>query len=173
MTPNWERIVEPPPRAGPLFFDAVLTPHRSLSRKAFVYVLVGFAAIDAAITTVFLLQGAYPVAAFLVLDVLLLWLAFEINYRAARESERVEVAADRLVVSRRSARGRAAHWMVSPLWAQVSADAGAVGIASAGRIVRVGRFLSPPERGDFARALEAALVRARREGYRPNTSRME
>ena len=171
MTPHWERIAEPPPKAGPLFFDAVLTPHRSLSRKAFVYVLCGFAAVDAAITTVFLLQGAYPVAAFLVLDVFLLWLAFEVNYRSGRARERVEVGADRLVVSRHSGRGREAHWIVSPLWARVSADARSVGIASAGRIVRVGAFLSPPERGDFAKALNEALSRAK--GYRPNTSRME
>jgi uncharacterized membrane protein len=164
MTPHWERVGQAPPQGGPVFFDAVLTPHRSLSRKAFVYVLGGFALIDAAITTVFVAQGAYPVAAFLVLDVFLLWLAFELNYRAARARERVAVEADRLVVSRKSGRGKEAHWMVSPLWARVSADATSVGIASAGRMLRVGAFLSPPERGDFARALAEALSRARREG---------
>ena len=173
MTPHWERICEPPRQAGPLLFDAVLTPHRSLSRKAFVYVLCGFAGVDVAATTVFLLQGAYPVGAFLLFDVFLLWLAFELNYRAGRARERVAVAADRVVVSRHSGRGREAHWMVSPLWARVSADERSVAIASAGRQVRVGAFLSPPERGDFAKALETALSRAKREGYSPNTSRIE
>ncbi|MBL8549859.1 MAG: DUF2244 domain-containing protein [Hyphomonadaceae bacterium] len=171
MSPNWERLRERPAEKGPLFFDAVLTPHRSLSRKAFVYVICGFAAVDVAVTTVFLLQGAYPVAFFLLLDVGLLWLAFELNYRAARAHERVAVAADRVLVSRHSGRGREAHWMVSPMWARVSADERSVAIASAGRQVRVGAFLSPLERGDFAKALTEALGRAK--DYRPSTSRIE
>lgn len=151
--------------------QAVLTPHRSLSRKAFTSLLLGFAAIDLAIVSFFLLQRAWPVAFFLLLDIALLWLAFRINYRDGRAEERVEVAHDRLLVSRRKPSGRAAHWMVSPLWARVRADARSVRIASAGRAVRVGSFLSPPERGEFAKALDAALYKART--YNPRTSRIE
>jgi uncharacterized membrane protein len=51
--------------------------------------------------------------------------------------------------------------MVSPLWVQVGAAGGAVQIASAGRMLRVGAFLSPEERRDFAQALAAALAKAR------------
>lgn len=171
MKPHWERIETPPHHGGPLFMQAVLTPHRSLSRKAFVMVLGAFACADGAITTIFLLQGAWPVALFLVLDVAALWLAFAINYRDARSEEHVEVAADRVLVSRFSPNGRGAHWIVSPVWARVATDARSVRIASAGRAVRVGSFLSPPERGDFARALASALHQAR--GYNPSTSRME
>jgi uncharacterized membrane protein len=171
MTPHWERADYPPPTAGPYMMRAVLTPHRSLSRKAFVAVLVGFALVDASITTVFLLRGAYPVAFFLILDVLALWFAFRINYRDGQAEERVEVAPERLLVSQKSPEGKDSHWMVSPLWAQVRADARSVRIASAGRAVRVGAFLSPSERGAFARALEAALARAR--VYRPSTSLIE
>lgn len=151
--------------------DAVLTPHRSLSRRAFVYVLCGFAAIDAAIVTMFMLQGAWPVAFFLVLDVVLLWVAFRINYRDGRTEERVAVGAERLIVSRKSAEGAFSHWTVSPAWARARTDARSVRIASAGKALRVGTFLSPPERADFSRALNAALSRAK--SYRPSTSRIE
>jgi uncharacterized membrane protein len=161
MTPHWERTETPPAHGGPFYMRATLTPHRSLSRRAFTIVLVGFAVIDAAVTGFFLSQRAWPVAIFLVLDVLALWLAFRINYRDARVEERVEVAADRLLVSRLDKRGRHAHWMVSPLWARVGAVGGAVQIASAGRALRVGAFLSPEERSAFAAALAAALAKAR------------
>jgi uncharacterized membrane protein len=171
MTPHWQRTDCPPASAGPHLMQAVLTPHRSLSNKAFVIVLTSFALIDASITTAFLVQGAYPVAFFLILDVLALWLAFRINYRDGRALERVDVAPDVLLVSQRSAKGEDSHWMVSPLWAQVRPDARSIRIASAGRAVRVGAFLSPAERADFARALETALARAR--GYIPSTSRIE
>jgi len=171
MTPHWERTVSPPADGGPFFMRAVLTPHRSLSRKAFTTVLVGFAVIDAMITGVFLMQGAWPVAIFLILDVFALWLAFRINYRDAGAEERVALSADRLVVSRFAARGADTHWVVSPLWVRVGTDGFAVRIASAGRAIRVGAFLSPAERGEFALALNAALGKAR--SYTPSTSRIE
>ncbi|MGE0830234.1 MAG: DUF2244 domain-containing protein [Hyphomonadaceae bacterium] len=166
MTPHWQRLGELPPASSPLFMNAVLTPHRSLSRKAFFFVLIGFACVDAAVVTIFLLQGAYPVAFFLILDVFLLWLAFRVNYRDARAEERVQVGADRLIVTRTTPKGRAAYWSVSPVWARVRTDGRSVRIASAGKSLAVGAFLSPPERGSFARALNAALYRARREGFR-------
>lgn len=172
MSPHWERLAAPPPASAPLFMDAVLTPHRSLSRVAFTYVLCGFAALDALIVTIFLLHGAWPVAIFLVLDVFLLWLAFHVNYRDARLRERVAVGPDHLLVARENRAG-AVYWIVSPLWARVATDARSVKIASAGKALRVGAFLSPPERVDFSRALNAALGRVRREGYRPSTSRIE
>ncbi|MBI1186456.1 MAG: DUF2244 domain-containing protein [Alphaproteobacteria bacterium] len=161
MTPHWERTETPPAHGGPFYMRATLTPHRSLSRRAFTIVLVGFAVIDAAVIGFFLSRGAWPVAIFLALDVAALWLAFHINYRDARAEERVEVATDRLLVSRFDRRGRNAHWMVSPLWVRVAADARAVRIASAGRTLRVGAFLTPEERGAFAAALNAALAKAR------------
>jgi uncharacterized membrane protein len=165
MTPNWENWPHPPPAAGEGFvMDAVLTPHRSLSQRGFARLLGGFALLNMAISIGFIVSGAYPVVVFLALDVLLLWLAFRMNYKAGLEEERIQVARQYLHVSRRDPRGRFAHWVVSPLWAKVTTDEASVRISSAGKTLLVGGFLSPEEREEFSRALTAAISAAKQPG---------
>lgn len=162
MTPNWESWPHPPPAASEgLVMDAVLTPHRSLSRRGFARLLGGFALLNMAVSIGFAFSGAYPVVIFMALDVALLWVAFRMNYKAGLEEERVQVARPYLYIARRDPKGRAAHWVVSPLWASVSTDETCVRISSAGKTVVVGGFLSPEERQDFSRALTAALSTAK------------
>lgn len=141
--------------------DAVLTPHRSLSELGFQRFIWVFAAMNLAVATYFWVQGAWPVMGFLGLDVFAVWLAFRLNFRAARVEECVKVSGEHLHVARRSARG-ASHWAVSPLWAKVTAEGIGVRISAGGASMNVGAFLSPDERADFARALNDALSRARR-----------
>jgi uncharacterized membrane protein len=173
MSPRWERLAAPAPLVGAqLFMDAVLRPHRSLSLAAFKLMLGVVIAINVAIAAVFWLQGAYPVAGFLGLDVLALWIAFRMNYRAARMEERVRVGAEGIEVSRCDPKGRSQYWLAHPLWARVAEEATAVAIRSGKATMRVGAFLSPPERAAFARALNDALWRARR-GQSPSTSFIE
>lgn len=164
MTPNWESWPHAPPAASEgLVMDAVLTPHRSLSRRGFARLLGGFALLNMAVSIGFALSGAYPVVVFMVLDVALLWMAFRINYKTGLEEERVQVARSYLYVARRDPKGRAAHWVVSPFWASVSTDETSVRISSAGKTVLIGGFLSPEEREDFSRALTVALSTAKQQ----------
>lgn len=151
--------------------DATLTPHRSLSKFAFRALMTFVIAMNVAVGTYFVSQGAYPVVGFLGLDVAAVWLAFHLNYRAARQAEHVRVGPDHVHLERRSPRG-VDHWVVSPLWARVSLGASAVRIASAGSALSVGAFLSPKERREFALALDAALFRARRGDHSASTSDM-
>ena len=58
-----------------------------------------------AIGIAFLSMGAWPVLGFFGLDVALIYWAFRANYRAGREFETVEVAPDKLTVTRSSADG--------------------------------------------------------------------
>jgi uncharacterized membrane protein len=51
---------------------------------------------------------------------------------------------------------------VSPLWLRVEAAADALRLASGGKALRLGAFLSPGERERFAEALRLALWRARK-----------
>jgi len=89
MTPRWERAPAPPHfEADALFMDAVLRPHRSLSLAAFKLLFGVFIAMNLAVAAFFLAQGAFPVAGFLGLDVLAVWLAFRWSYRGARRVER-------------------------------------------------------------------------------------
>lgn len=161
MTPRWETVAAPPQDRGPAFIDAVLTPHRSLSGKAFLIVLCVFSAMNVTVAAYWALQGAWPVLGFLIIDVSLFYLAFRLNYRAARAFERVRVEVDVVSLTRQPAHGAARHWVVSPTWARVEARADAVRIAAGDRAMLVGAFLSPPERDDLVVALRDALSKAR------------
>lgn len=153
--------------------DAVLRPNRSLSAQGFKIMFGVLVAMNLGVALYFWFQGAYPVLGFLGLDVLAVWIAFRVNYRSGRAEERVRVAPDHIHIERRSPNGAAAHWVVSSAWAKAWADSDAVAIRSGGKSLRVGAFLSPPERKDFARAFNEALWKAQRTPYNPSTSSIE
>jgi uncharacterized membrane protein len=162
MTPQWERAPAPPEFEGQLHMDAVLRPHRSLSLAAFRLMLIVVIAVNLVVATIFVLQGAFPVAGFLGLDVLALWLAFHWNYRAGRIAEYVRVGANRVHVASVDAKGEATHWVLNPVWARVLREGKGVLIRSGEAQIRLGAFLSPKECDSFAAALDVALHRARR-----------
>lgn len=171
MTPHWERLaVVDPPALSPVFMDAVLTPNRALTTRAFTLLITAFVAINLVIAAIFLSQGAWPVVGFLALDVALLYWAFRLNYRDGRIQERVQVGADRIQLTRTDVKGESIHWQVHPAWVRVEVTPEAVLVSAGGSRVRLAVFLSPPERTTFAAALQAAVSRAR--AYRPSTSSM-
>jgi uncharacterized membrane protein len=102
MTPD-NRELEP-------IFEAVITPHRSLGQTGFVLLMAAVGAVSFVAGMVFLLLGAWPVFGFFGLDVLLLYWAFRINYRAAAAYEMVTVTPLELKVRRVSHRGKIREW---------------------------------------------------------------
>lgn len=162
MNPSWERTPAPPDMDGALYLDAVLRPHRSLSASAFKTMLVVVIAANLAVAVFFWVQGAFPVAGFLGLDVLALTIAFRVNYRAARREERVRIARGKVHVASLDASGTEKHWVLNPIWARVAREGAGVLIRAGKMQIRLGAFLSPDECADFAQALDAALYRAKR-----------
>ena len=147
-------------------FDAVLYPHRSLGSRGFRIFMAAVIAVSAAFGTGFWLIGAWPVFGFLGLDVVLIYLAFRINYRRARQSETVRLTREKLTVQRFSHDGRVQAWDFQPYWLRVDVERpeepdSQLSIASHGRRLIIGSFLSPEERLDFAKALRDALSRCR------------
>lgn len=148
--------------AARVFFDAVLHPHRSLGRTGFL-VLMGAVALAATVVSLgFLLLGAWPVAGFCGLDVLLLFWAFRASYRSARLYERVRLTGEELTVHRVAWRQPERRWRFQPYWLRVRMDdppehESQVRLCSHGRSVTVGAFLTPDERLAFANALRDAL----------------
>ena len=165
MSPRWERVPAPPPVTGAkLFLDEVLRPQRSLSLTAFRLMMIVVIVFNLAFGAIVIAMGYFPVAGFLGLDVLALWIAFRVNYRAARVEERVQVEVERIHIERRAPDGGAVHWVASPLWARAAIEDIGVSIRTGGRALRVGAFLAPAERAKFASALDDALWRAKRGG---------
>jgi uncharacterized membrane protein len=151
-----------------VIFSATLRPHRSLGRRGFLALMGLVAALWFLTGLYFWSLGAWPVAGVFGLDFLALWIAFKLNYRAARAYEEVEVSRAALVIRKVSAGGRAQEIRFNPQWARLEiekvADEGVARIHVQARAERVpvGTFLNPEDRTSFARAFGAALAEARR-----------
>ena len=144
-------------------FSAVLTPFRSLSRRGFIMMMSAVSAICFTAGLVFAMAGAWPIFGFFVLDVLLIYSAFKLNYRSARAYETVSISGNQLTVTKVHASGRSNSWTFNPYWARVklttrAGRASQLLLSSHGRALVLGSFLSEDERQDFATALESALA---------------
>ena len=149
--------------AGQVYFDAVLHPHRSLPPRGFLAVMLAVGLVSFLAGFAFLLMGAWPVFGFFGLDVALIWLAFRMNYRAARLIEHVRLTDTELRIERVHPSGKVEAWTLEPAWARADLTATAAGKAVRLRSreagVLLGRFLLPEEQAEFAEALRCALHR--------------
>ena len=165
MTPTQTPI--PPPVSGrTLHFDATLTPHRSLSPRAFALLMSAVAAVAFAGGIAFWLLGAWPVVGFCGLEAGIFYIAFRLNYRSARLSETIRLTDRELTVERIEADGRTRLWSLQPAWLAVVLDeppgrSGRLLLRSHGQNLPVASFLSPGERVTLKAALEEALSRQR------------
>lgn len=148
-------------------FGAVLTPHRSLGPLGFRILMAALAGGAFAVGTVFYLAGAWPVVGFLGLELLLVYGAFKLSYRSGRLYETVTLTDADLTVERVAPSGRVQCWRFQPNWLAVRlADPPdwdtPLTLASHGRELVIGAFLTPSERKEVAEAIRAALVAWRR-----------
>jgi uncharacterized membrane protein len=154
------------PRAPRLSFDAVLRPHRSLSRMGFWLLMAGVFCVSFTAGLAFFLAGAWPVIGFLGLDVALIYVAFRANYRSGQMSEILQLGERELVVRRVSPYGRVRTWTFQPYWLRVAIDDppahdSQLTLSSHGRLLAIGAFLTAEERLELAQALRDALARQR------------
>lgn len=150
----------------PVFFDARLTPHRSLPPKGLVWVMALLAFGSLASSIGFILAGAWPVTGFFGLDVALVYLAFRLSYRSARQTETVRLTQGALDVERITQYGEHRRWRFEPFWLRVVFEEREDGqsrlfLASHGKSMALGTFLSTPERRSLALDLKSALARWR------------
>jgi uncharacterized membrane protein len=150
------------------FFKALLTPHRSLGRKGFVILMASLVFGWGVTGLFFLAHGAWPVFGFFGLDILLVYIAFRLNYRAARAREEVSVSRTTLDIRKVAPSGKAEAHRFNPFWARFSvARHEEIGITrmaveAQGQTVSIGSFLNPDDRESFAKAFSGALAKARR-----------
>lgn len=150
------------------FFRALLTPHRSLGRVGFAVIMGALLFCWLVTGAFFLSRGAWPVFGFLGLDVLAVYVAFRLNYRAARAREEVSVSRTSLDIRKTAPSGRSEAFRFNPFWARFSVarhqEIGITGMAveGQGRSVAIGSFLNPDDRESFAAAFSSALATAKR-----------
>jgi len=114
----------------------------------------------------FVLAGAWPVTGFFGIDIALLYLAFRLSYRSARQRESLRLTQQALDVERVSVHGERQHWRLEPTWLRVTIDENRQGrgrllLSSHGKTVGLGAFLGAEERRRLADDLKAALRRWR------------
>jgi uncharacterized membrane protein len=147
-------------------FSAVLTPNRSLGPRGFLVFMAAISTVSFATGLMFYMMGAWPVMGFMGLDVLLVYIAFRVNFRALRLYETVDLTEDALTVTRVAPSGRAQSWRFNPYWVRLNLDervgrTSELSIASHGERLVFASFLTDPEREDFAGALKEALREVR------------
>lgn len=152
----------------PTIFAATITPHRSLGSTGFLIFMLAIGGLSFVCGMMFLMIGAWPVFGFLGLDVLLVYVAFRANFRAARAYEEVTVTASELTVRKVNHRGGVRQWTLNPVWVQldriVHEEFGIerLFLVSRGRRLTIAAFLGPDEKASFAKALSTALGEAKR-----------
>lgn len=149
-------------------FRAILTPHRSLGRSGHVWLVgsVGFASLIVCI--VFIASGAWPVAPFMGLDVLLIWLALRVNTRDARAFDEVCLSPHDLRLTKVEPGGQTSEHHFNPRWVKLVQEAHEefgvlrLSLIERGRSVDFGSFLPPCEKASFHAAFARALGEAKR-----------
>jgi uncharacterized membrane protein len=124
-------------------------------------------AISLACGLFFLSIGAWPIFGFFGLDVLLLYGAFKLNYRAGRVREEVSVSRLSVDVRHIAPSGRTREHHFNPFWARFRVSRHEeigitrMAVEGQGQHVQIGVFLNPDDRESFAKAFGRALATAK------------
>jgi uncharacterized membrane protein len=149
-----------------LYMDATITLNRSLSPRGFKVLFGCILAANVLFAAFLVVLGAWPAPMFLGLDVFAVWVAFRANFRAQRRAERVQVSAEEVTVLRDGQ----TLWRSPTAFTRVDFETtgefdSRVRLMLSDKRLTIARALAPRERGQFARALEAAIREARLERY--------
>jgi uncharacterized membrane protein len=147
-------------------FEAIIVPHRSLSKRALNRLVFAVAALCTMNAGVFIAVGAWPVAGFSGIELFVATVLFRVHALGARASEMVLLTPSSLRISRTSPKGVREEHEMSPGWLRI------VMTETPGRVPRlllsasgvqheIGRVLGEDEKRELARALEEALRRLR------------
>ena len=155
--------------------DLTLTPNRSFDPRHTRWLIAAVGGLFFLGALRFLALGAWPIIPFMVADVALLAWAFRANYAAARGHERVTLHDDELTLARVSAAGVERRFGFEAYWTRVEIEETPAGdahlwLATRDRRVRVGGFLSAPERRAVGATISQALATYRMGS--PSTSSM-
>ena len=148
------------------FFEAVIVPHRSLSRRGLRTLIGAICGLSVCSTAVFWWLGAWPVAGFNGVEITAALLLLRFNARAVRANEVILLSETALRVVRTDRDGRQTQQEVSPAWINVQLQdrpgrVPGLFLAAHGTRMEIAASLGEPEKLDLAEALKAALHRWR------------
>ena len=147
-------------------------PYRSLSPKGFAVVMAALGTLAFTIGFGFFLVGAWPVVGFLGLELLVVWVAFRMNYRAAKRRQHLTATTSELTIENVSPAGDRETTSLPTAWVQVemtpreepqlrSRQRRKVIVRSHGKAEEIGEFLHPAETPKLAQEVTRMVERAR------------
>lgn len=152
--------------ASEAVFEALIVPHRSLSPRG-VRRLIGVIALMCGLTAIrFWMIGAWPVAAFAVIEIGLAVFLIRLNVRRARASEVLTLSDAGMRIVRRDMDGNRAEKTLPAGWLNVNlierpGRVPALVLSAHGIHEEVARSLGEEEKRDLSAALTQALDRWR------------
>jgi uncharacterized membrane protein len=152
--------------ADDLIFEAIIVPHRSLSRRGLRMLLGAIVLVCGINAAVFVLIGAWPVGGFTGAELLLAAVLLRLNATAARASEMLLLTGEALRIVRTGPNGRREEQVLAPAWLTVTLEdrpgrVPGLWLGSHGHRAEVAKSLGEAEKRDLARALREALHRWR------------
>lgn len=145
--------------AGEFFLS--LHPNRSLSQSGFLILMSGVALISFISGMAFLSMGAWPVFGFFGLDVLLIYIAFRLNFRAARRYETIQIHKDMFTITRIAANGKEKVNTFDAYWSRAMIEKGELRVTNRGQSYEIGHFLGQDEKLEVREMIVSALRRYR------------
>ena len=154
------------PAPGEAVFEAIITPHRSLSAAGVRRVVAALLILSAGISTGLWFIGAWPVVGFNGAEMLLAVVLLRRNAREYRQEERLLLSNAGLHIVRTDMRGRRTVRRLGSGWLNAVLQtrpgrAPCLLLVERGRQVEVGAHLGEDEKRDLAAAIRQALHRQR------------
>lgn len=154
-------------QASPLF-AARLTPHRALGKRGRHLVIGLMALVIAVPALVFMHLGAWPVLAFLAIDLVAVALALAWSARDGKRFEQITLWTDTLEVLQVNARGLVRRFEFHPLQVRLLVERDFDERTTAmklrhgeGDALEIGAFLNAEDKASFAKVFGTALRKAR------------
>ena len=146
--------------------NIILYPHRSLSPKGFLILKLCIIFVSFSIGAFFMLKGAWPVFGFFGLDVLLVYIAFKVNYHNAKRYEKIRLWENSLIIKKKSDNGKSNAWKFNPYWVRLEmkksqSRSSDLNLSSHGKTISIGSFLSNQEKEEVANTLLLHLKKLR------------
>ncbi len=144
------------------FLNLTIFPHRSLSKKGFTILMAIITFICLSGGLVFWFIGAWPVFGFLGLDIILVYLAFKMNYRSGDMYERLLIVSKKLKIFRSFASGKTQVWELNPYWAKakiidITKNHCQLLIESENKVVSIGSYLNDYDKRKLKDKIENSL----------------
>ena len=143
-----------------------LWPYRSLSLRGFRVFMFILASLMSIIAGGFFLIGAWPVIGFLGAEILIVWFAFKMNYRAGQLVEKVEITPSYVQITRTNWRGYETQICLDSPWVRAELleeqeHRPKLFLCAHAQKMEIGSFMPPVEKDALAKALNDALMRVR------------